>query len=267
MRDDDHGNADPLIDLGQGRQQRSRRLTVQRRGRLVAEQYLGPRRQRPGDRHPLLLPARQLGRIAVDLVAERDQLQALANAGINGRAGLATMNPQREGDVLEHRRVLDQVELLEDHPDPLPGLAQCAPRQRGQLLAGDKDATGIGSLQQIDQPQQRRLAGPALADQPKDLALAHRQRQRLDSGKDLATGKVEGLAHAIEADHGVRVCGPGHLVTGREPEPASLRRPVRLVNEENRCCLCDLRCRRQALRPQKCKVALSISVRGSPALM
>ena len=57
----------------QQRQDRLRRLGVERRGRLVAEQHLGVGRQRPGDADALLLPARQLGRIARALVGEPDQ--------------------------------------------------------------------------------------------------------------------------------------------------------------------------------------------------
>src|SRR5687768_13521696 len=47
-------------------------LRVQRRGRLVEEHELGLHRQRAGDRHALLLPARQVGRQRAGLRGDAD---------------------------------------------------------------------------------------------------------------------------------------------------------------------------------------------------
>ena len=50
-------------------------LGVERRGDLVEEQNLGTHRERPGNRHPLLLSARELVRVGLHLAAEADPFQ------------------------------------------------------------------------------------------------------------------------------------------------------------------------------------------------
>src|SRR5450830_1929667 len=67
MGDDDDGHAHLLVDVTQGFQQRAGGLAVERRSGLVAQQHLGARRQGAGNRHALLLAARELGRVALRL--------------------------------------------------------------------------------------------------------------------------------------------------------------------------------------------------------
>ena len=58
---------------------------VEMAGRLVAEQQLGPLRERAGDRDPLRLAAGELARAGVGLRREPDQLeQRLGGAGSAG---------------------------------------------------------------------------------------------------------------------------------------------------------------------------------------
>ena len=54
-------------------------LGVEGRQRLVQQEDLGLDRQGPGERHALLLAARQLPRVAVALVGQVDQLEQLAD--------------------------------------------------------------------------------------------------------------------------------------------------------------------------------------------
>ena len=56
-------------------------LGVERGGRLVEEHELRVHRQGARDRHALLLPARELGRIGRHLVSEADPVEQLAPAG------------------------------------------------------------------------------------------------------------------------------------------------------------------------------------------
>jgi D-methionine transport system substrate-binding protein len=82
------------------------------------------------------------------------------------------VDAQREGDVVEHGGVLQQVELLEDHADAAPRIAQLALVESAvRSRAVDRDAAAVGALQQVDQAQQGRLAGAALADQAEHVAL------------------------------------------------------------------------------------------------
>ena len=74
VADQDHGHAvggeaaDHVQDL-------AHQLRIERRGDLVEEQDLGLQGERPGDRHALLLAARELVRIGAELVAEADPRQ------------------------------------------------------------------------------------------------------------------------------------------------------------------------------------------------
>ena len=60
---------------------RARRLRVERGGRLVGEQHLRVGRERPGDADALLLAAGQLGRIAIPLVGEADEIEQRRRPG------------------------------------------------------------------------------------------------------------------------------------------------------------------------------------------
>src|SRR3712207_4069681 len=99
-------------------------LRVQRRGRLVEEHELGLHRQRPGDRHALLLAARQVGGVRVGLRRDAHALEQLLRA----LAGTGLREPlhldRSQGDVLHDRLVGEQVELLEDHADLGPHLGR-----------------------------------------------------------------------------------------------------------------------------------------------
>ena len=56
------------------------RAAVEVSGRLVGQDQLGLAKQRPGDRDPLLLAARHLGRQVLGPRGEPDQIEQLANA-------------------------------------------------------------------------------------------------------------------------------------------------------------------------------------------
>jgi len=136
----------------------------------------------------------------VGLVGQSDQREALGHAGVDLATRAPRMQPQREGHVLRRRRVLQQVELLEDHAEPLALAPQVGRLQRGQLAVAEMHPSGVRTLQQVDQAQQRRLAGAAPADQAEDLAGAHRQAGLAHGLEAPAVRQREGLGHAIEAD-------------------------------------------------------------------
>ncbi len=77
---------------------------------------------------------------------------------------------RRERHVVEHGHVREQVERLEDDPDPPPDPVDVDAVGR-DLLAFDDDPSGVDRLEQVDAAQQRRLARPRRADQADDLVL------------------------------------------------------------------------------------------------
>ncbi len=84
------------LDLADLLAQRHADLGVERRQRLVEQQQLGLGRQRPGERHALLLAAGELVGIAVAELLQLDERQhlGLTRASISARGMPATLRPK-----------------------------------------------------------------------------------------------------------------------------------------------------------------------------
>ena len=106
------------------------------------------------DGHALLLTAGQLAGIVVLAVGQADDLQHLVHALVDGLL-LHAGDLHREGDVAAHVALLQEVEVLEDHGDFLPQLAQRLGREARQVLAVDDDVAAGRLLQKIDAAHER----------------------------------------------------------------------------------------------------------------
>ena len=103
---------------------------------------------------------------------QSDQLQRVAGA-------LATLSERDAGveepvgDVIEHRGVLGQEELLEDESDPGgPQVGHLVVRHGGDVQTGDPHVAAAGPVERSHQLQQGGLAGPRRADDPDQLPWA-----------------------------------------------------------------------------------------------
>ncbi len=77
--DEEHGEVEPLADIGEELENLRLDADVERRDRLVRDQHLGLHRQRSGDADALALAARELVRKAVERVGrEADDAHQLA---------------------------------------------------------------------------------------------------------------------------------------------------------------------------------------------
>ncbi len=156
-------------------------------GRLIEDQDVGVPVKRLQDLHPLLVAHRKLFDhlvgIDVQLVFLRQFAQHLARLDERRAQKRAVLGA--ENDVLQHREILHQLEVLEDHADAGAdrGLAV------GDLdpLAVDEDLARIGLVESVEDRHQRRLAGTVLADDAVDRALRHLDRNVL-VGLDGAEG-------------------------------------------------------------------------------
>jgi hypothetical protein len=150
------------------------------------------------------LPARQLGRVLVGLVAHPDAVQQLAGALLGVRPRLPPDLGGAEGDVLQHRLVREEVEALEDHAD-----VGAQPREvlalGRQQLAVDGDLTLVDRLQPVDRPAQRGLAGPGGPDDDDHLAAVDRQVDVLEHVQ-----VPEPLLHVREPDERLAIRAAGH---------------------------------------------------------
>ena len=82
--DQEEGLAVLSVELAEEREDLGRPLGVQVAGRLVGEDERRAVDERTGDRHPLLLAARQLGRPVVGAVGEADEGECLERGRLAG---------------------------------------------------------------------------------------------------------------------------------------------------------------------------------------
>jgi hypothetical protein len=168
---------------------------VERGGDLVEQHDLRLHRQRPDDRHALLLAARELVGIMVHVVGKTEALEQPHRAG--KLAARATAHPHgREHHVFARAHMREEVVGLEHDADPLAHRLRIEPRL-GDVHAVQKDRAVVDRLQQVDAAQQRRLAGPRRADQADHLALPD---IKVDAPADLMVAKA--LAHAAQRELG-----------------------------------------------------------------
>ena len=139
---------------------------VERPERLVHQQDRRLEGERPGDRHALLHPARELVRMVVEEVAELDQVEHLLRPG--GPAGAVVAHQlERQLDVVLDRPPVEQDRGLEDHA------VVAVTARPGRRLAVDRDAA-VGRRDEIaDDPKEGRLAAAGWADQRDELAAAN----------------------------------------------------------------------------------------------
>ncbi len=150
-------------------------LGIERRGDLVEQHDLRLHGERAGDRHPLLLAARELVGIGVDLLGKSHLAQhrfgELARFG--GRHVLHHLG--RQGDVLLDAEMGEEVETLEHDADMLAQLAQVGARivHHGAV---ERHRAALDRLQAVHAAQHGALARAGAADDGDDLALLDFQR-------------------------------------------------------------------------------------------
>ena len=192
-------------------------------GRLVEHGDRRPADARHRDGHALLLPARQLVRVAAaetGIRAQLDPLERRAHGVVGG--GLRPVRAQHihdgvtdpEGGVEGAARILRDV-----RDDPAPQAPHRAGVAPDHLLSADLDraAPRDDAVAGVAEERKRRgrLAAPGLADEPQDLARLHREADVLDDR--LARGEAQ--AEVLDPDHGLAAVGAhaGTVVVARRP--------------------------------------------------
>ena len=119
-----------------------------------------------------MLPSGKPVGVGVCFASQADVLEQLSPAVF----GVGSRHPQnpaaREGDVIDHRQVGKQVELLKDHADPGSDRVAFGARV-GDVDPGEEDLPIVDLLEQIDAAQQCRFARPARPDQGDHLVGLH----------------------------------------------------------------------------------------------
>ncbi len=171
VRDHDDGRA-VAVDLLEQLHHRARHLRVEIAGRLVGEQQLRAAGQRAGDRHALLLAARQLGRIVAHARRKADALQRLADA-LPALGGRHLAVAQRHVDVVVDVEIGNQVEGLEDEADLAVADARAAVvAELADILAVELVAAAGRRFEQAGDVEEGRLARTRRPGDGDELALA-----------------------------------------------------------------------------------------------
>src|SRR5438477_9575733 len=164
-------------------------------GGLIGEQDGGLVHERPGDRDPLALAARQLVGPVVHPVAQPDPGERLGGVLAPLAGGLPRID-QRQLHIVERRRPRQQVERLEHESDLLVADAgQLVIRQVARLLPIQPVFARARRVEAADQVHQRRLA----------------RTRRPHHGDVLVLADLE--AHAAQRAHHFAP----HVVVAREP--------------------------------------------------
>ena len=164
---------------------------IEVRQRLVQQQHARLGRERPGERHPLLLATRELRDAPRAEPLQVHQRERPVDAPVQlGAAHAERLEP--EGDIGPDVQVREQGVVLEHHAEPARHR-----RHPGHVVALDQHPSLVGSLESRQQTQRRRLAAPARSQQRQQLAALESQGDVVDRNSP-----VEPLHQPVEAKEG-----------------------------------------------------------------
>ena len=184
-------------------------LVIERRKRFVEKQHLGMRRQRPGQRHALLLAAGNLVCLPVTQLGHAHEVEHLVHCAAYLIGGFS-QHFQTESDVLRHRHVRKQGVTLEDRVNgPFVG------RQHGNIASAEQDIAFGRMLEAGDHPEQGRLAATGRTEQRQKLVLLDGQGDIVD-GPNLFGAGPENLGDVsyIDGRPDIPLPGRGLVVPG-----------------------------------------------------
>ncbi|RMV09252.1 hypothetical protein ALP17_112272 [Pseudomonas savastanoi] len=159
---------------------------VQRRSRFVEQHDFRLHRQRPCNRHALLLAAGEECRVLIgNAFRQPDFFQVLARASLGFGLGNAQYPARCHGDVFQHGHVRPQVEVLKHHRQARADALQLVRvgnthpvlvADHAHLLAIQAHRAVIGLFEKIDAAQKGTLAGAAGTDQADHVTAAGLER-------------------------------------------------------------------------------------------
>jgi hypothetical protein len=208
--DVDEGDADLALNPLELELHHLAKLEVERTERFVQQQRAGIVHQRAGQRHTLLLPAGELGRLALGEVGEPNDLEQFVDAPLD--LGLVLLHAARSvRDVVPHRHVGEQRVMLEHGVDI--ALVRRHPRD---ILALQADGALGRSLESGDHPKRGGLAATRRTEHREELAGSYREVGFLDRNivgeplrdvVDLDDRTARGLSGPVPSRRLVRVGG------------------------------------------------------------
>jgi hypothetical protein len=178
--DVDHGDPDLAMNALELNLHLLAQILVERAQRLVEQEHVGVEHEAARQRHPLLLAAGQLARVAVGEPKQAHQLEHALGACLDVGSRKAP-HLERKHHVLRRRHVREQRVVLEHHTD----IALVGPAQ-GKVTAVELDRAAGRIFEAGDHQERCGLAGAAGAQEGDELAT-------LDVDRDV----VDGVALAV----------------------------------------------------------------------
>jgi len=165
-------------------------LRVECRGRFVEQHHLRLHRQRPGNRHPLLLAAGEKRRVLIGDARRQANLVQITAGAVFRFLFAATEHPARgHGDVFQHGHVAPQVEVLEHHRQSRAQALQfirvgdmhaVAVGDHADRLAIKAHGAIVGLFEEVDAAQKGAFARAAGADQADHVAGSGLERNAFE---------------------------------------------------------------------------------------
>ena len=176
VRDEDGGQAEPPLNGVDLVAEADPQMRVEAGEGLVHEQDLRLQYDAAGDRHALLLAARELGRIALPQPGESDQVEDGGDLPPHlRRRRLAEL--QAEGDVALDRHMRPEGMALEDHARR-PAIG----RQVDDARPVDADVAAVGDLESAEKPEKRRFPAAGRSKQADERAVGDVEGDLVDRG-------------------------------------------------------------------------------------
>ena len=191
VRDVDEHQAELALEVAELDAHAQLQQPVEVAERLVEQERLRFRHEHARQCDTLLLAARECARLAVGELGEADHLQRVERL-LAPVVLLDAMHLEPELDVLEHRAVREEREVLEDG-----GRRSFVRREVHERLTVEHDVAFGRELVPADHPQRRRLAAAGRAQEDDVLAVVDVQVDVLDG--DGAAGKDLGERDQVEA--------------------------------------------------------------------
>ena len=202
---DEHAHAH-LIELLEQVHDLGGQFGVEVAGGFVGKQDAGPVHDGAGNADALLFAARQHQRVHLLFLQQTNLVQRCTHAAV-GLVLRIALNLQRQGNILEHGAVEQQLVILKHHADAAAVVGDLLVRQPAKVLAVHHDLSLAGLLHHHQQLQQGALAGAGATGQERHFAI-------FEPEADLVQGLVAtriALADIVERDHARTCCSIGTL--------------------------------------------------------
>src|SRR5690554_2196645 len=179
-----------------------RGFRVERRCRLVAQQQFWLQHQGPGYPYPLFLAAGKPAWVYLSLALQPDQGKQFVYPSLNRGLVTNACGFHGQSEVLEHGLRMQQVEVLENHPDLAPQNDQVPFPEGTHVNVINENLPGADIFQPVQGADQTGFSRTTAADDAKDLTTANGQVDVFQSLNLHSTGSV---GFVDVPDHDVRM--------------------------------------------------------------